>query len=49
VIPEQVAVREAASAFDEMDNLRDERAARALKSVAERLIAVARHYVGAPE
>jgi chromate reductase len=42
VIPEMVAVREAANAFDEMDNLKDERAAGALKSAAARLIAMAR-------
>ena len=42
VIPEQIAVREAASAFDEMDNLKDERAAGLLKAVAQRLIEMAR-------
>ena len=42
VIPEQIAVREAASAFDDRDNLKDERAARMLKSVAERLVETAR-------
>lgn len=48
VIPDQVAVREAASAFDEMDNLKDERAARMLRSVAERLVEAARHHADAP-
>ena len=41
VIPEQIAVREAADAFDERDNLKDERAARLLKTVARRLLDVA--------
>jgi NAD(P)H-dependent FMN reductase len=42
VIPEQVAVREAAQAFDERDNLKDERAARALQAVVLRLVEMAR-------
>src|SRR5947209_11203697 len=42
VIPEQIAVREAAQAFDEMDELKDERNAQRLKSVLDRLIEVAR-------
>jgi NAD(P)H-dependent FMN reductase len=42
VIPEQVAVREAAQAFDERDNLTDERAARALQAVVRRLVEMAR-------
>jgi chromate reductase, NAD(P)H dehydrogenase (quinone) len=42
VIPEQIAVREAASAFDETDNLKDERAAGLLKTVASRLVDMAR-------
>jgi NAD(P)H-dependent FMN reductase len=42
VLPEQVAVRGAAEAFDEMDDLRDERAARALKTLAQRLVDMAR-------
>ena len=42
VIPEMIAVREAAYAFDEMDNLKDERAAGALKTAAARLVAIAR-------
>jgi chromate reductase, NAD(P)H dehydrogenase (quinone) len=42
VIPEQVAVREAAQAFDERDNLKDERTARALQTVLARLVDMAR-------
>jgi chromate reductase len=42
VIPDQIAVREAAQAFDEMDELKDERNAERLKSVLDRLIEVAR-------
>jgi len=45
VIPEQVAVREAASAFDEMDNLKDERSAKALTGVTTRLLEMARQLV----
>jgi chromate reductase, NAD(P)H dehydrogenase (quinone) len=44
VIPEQVAVREAASAFDEEDNLKDERTAGLMKAVVQRLIELARGY-----
>jgi NAD(P)H-dependent FMN reductase len=44
VIPEQLAVREAASAFDEMDNLKDERMARLLQAVVNRLIDIARGF-----
>ena len=44
VIPEQVAVREAASAFDAEDNLKDERTAGLLKAVAQRLIELARGF-----
>jgi len=44
VIPEQVAVREAASAFDETDGLRDERAAGLLKTVVNRLVDMARGF-----
>ena len=44
VIPEQVAVREAASAFDEGDRLRDERMAGALKTVVNRLVDMARGF-----
>jgi NAD(P)H-dependent FMN reductase len=42
VIPEQIAVMRASDAFDEMDNLRDERAANLLKRVAQRLIDMSR-------
>jgi chromate reductase, NAD(P)H dehydrogenase (quinone) len=42
VIPEQIAVREAASAFDETGNLKEERAANLLKTVATRLVDMAR-------
>ncbi len=42
VLPEQIAVREAATAFDDRDNLRDERSAKLLKSVATRLADAAR-------
>ena len=45
VIPEQVAVREAASAFDEMDNLKDGRSAKALTGVTTRLLEMARQLV----
>jgi chromate reductase, NAD(P)H dehydrogenase (quinone) len=44
VLPEQVAVREAANAFNDDDSLRDERAAKALSVVLERLIETARHF-----
>jgi NAD(P)H-dependent FMN reductase len=42
VLPEQVAVREAASAFDENDELVDERTARQLRTVLARLVEAAR-------
>jgi chromate reductase, NAD(P)H dehydrogenase (quinone) len=42
VIPEQVAVREAATAFDDDGNLKDERTAGLLKTVAQRLVELAR-------
>jgi NAD(P)H-dependent FMN reductase len=42
VIPEQVVVREAASAFDETGSLKEERAANLLKTVANRLVDMAR-------
>jgi chromate reductase, NAD(P)H dehydrogenase (quinone) len=44
VIPEQVAVREAANAFDEMDNLKDERTAGLLKALVNRLVDMARGF-----
>ena len=42
VLPEQISVANAADAFDDMDNLEDERAAAALKSLARRLVEVTR-------
>ena len=42
VIPEQIAVREAAHAFDEADELKDERSAGLLKAIARRLVELAR-------
>lgn len=42
VLPEQVAIRDAANAFDEDDNLRDPRTADALETVLRRLIEAAR-------
>jgi hypothetical protein len=44
VIPEQIAVREAADAFDEMDNLKDERSSRFLVTVAQRLVDAAQRF-----
>ena len=43
VVPEMISVREAASAFDDHDQLRDERAARQLRTVLSRLIEAARN------
>jgi NAD(P)H-dependent FMN reductase len=45
VIPEQVAVMRASEAFDEMDNLKEERSALALKRTLQRLIEMARELV----
>ena len=42
VIPDHIAVREAAQAFDEVDELKDERNAERLKSVVHRLVEMAR-------
>jgi chromate reductase, NAD(P)H dehydrogenase (quinone) len=42
VIPEQIAVANAADAFDDMDNLRDEGARTTLKTMARRLVELAR-------
>lgn len=42
VIPEQIAVRGAADAFDEDGHLKDERSTGALRALAQRLIEVAR-------
>jgi chromate reductase, NAD(P)H dehydrogenase (quinone) len=47
VIPEQVAVPRADQAFDDMDNLRDEALAAALKAVARRLVELASVMSGA--
>ena len=44
VLPEQIAVTEAATAFDGMDNLREERHAQKLRSVLGQLVEYARHY-----
>ena len=44
VIPEQVAIREAANAFDENDGLKDERTAGLLKAVVNRLVEMARGF-----
>jgi NAD(P)H-dependent FMN reductase len=41
VLPEQIAVREAADAFDDMDNLKDERTARLLTATVQRLVEAA--------
>jgi NAD(P)H-dependent FMN reductase len=41
VLPEQVAIREAGQAFDEVGNLRDERTAKLLRAALRRLIAMA--------
>ena len=45
VIPEQIAVREAASAFDDMDNLKDERSGKALAALIARLVEMARQFM----
>ena len=42
VIPEQIAVREASHAFDENDELKDERSAAVLRTLARRLVELAR-------
>jgi chromate reductase len=42
VIPEQIAVREASHAFDENDELRDDRGAALLRTLARRLVELAR-------
>ena len=42
VIPEQIAVREASHAFDENDELKDERSATLLRTLARRLVELAR-------
>jgi len=45
VIPEQVAVMRASEAFDDMDHLKEERSANALKRVLQRLTEMARELV----
>ncbi len=45
VIPEQVAVMRASEAFDDMDNLKEERSANALKRTLQRLTEMARELV----
>ena len=42
VLPEQITVFRASEAFDEMDDLKEERAAATLKRVAQRLVDAAR-------
>jgi chromate reductase, NAD(P)H dehydrogenase (quinone) len=42
VIPEQISIPHAADAFDEMDNLKDENHAAALKALVHRLVDLAR-------
>jgi NAD(P)H-dependent FMN reductase len=42
VIPEQIAVREASHAFDDNDGLKDERSAALLRTLARRLVELAR-------
>ncbi len=44
VIPEYITVREATTAFDERDALHDERSAKLLKSVLERLVLAAQRF-----
>jgi chromate reductase, NAD(P)H dehydrogenase (quinone) len=44
VLPDQIAVNEAASAFDDLDNLREDRHAGKLRSVLGQLVESARHY-----
>lgn len=45
VLPEQIAVSEAATAFDDLDNLRNERHAEKLRFALEKLVESARHFV----
>jgi len=44
VLPEQIAVNAAATAFDDMDNLREERNANRLRAVLTHLVEHARHF-----
>ena len=45
VIPEQIVVRGAASAFDDMDNLKDENLGVVLQTLVHRLVDMARHFL----
>ena len=45
VLPDQIAVNAAANAFDETDNLREERQASRLRFVLEQLVESARQFV----
>ncbi len=44
VLPDQIAVREAATAFDSTDNLRDEANANRLRTVLGNLVDAARQF-----
>jgi chromate reductase, NAD(P)H dehydrogenase (quinone) len=46
VIPEEINVGRAREAFDDMDNLKDENLAAALKALARRLVDMAREFAG---
>ncbi|HEX2653922.1 MAG TPA: NAD(P)H-dependent oxidoreductase [Xanthobacteraceae bacterium] len=48
VIPDQIAIREANQAFDDMDNLKDERSANLLRALAQRLVELAWQRVSVP-
>jgi chromate reductase len=45
VIPEQIVVRGAASAFDDMDNLKDEQLTALMQTLVRRLVDMARHFL----
>jgi hypothetical protein len=45
VIPDQIAVMRASEAFDDMDNLKEERLATLLKRVSQRLTDMAREII----
>jgi NAD(P)H-dependent FMN reductase len=47
VLPEQIAVPAAETAFDDMDNLRDERLAELLRAIARRLVELSWERLGA--
>ena len=44
VLPDQIAVNAAATAFDDLDNLREERHANRLRFVLEQLVESARQF-----